>query len=247
MSRHLSVRPALPAHVVFDGALVYPAFALAVGLLLAQGLGMDRYWADGLFYLEGGRWDLRHAWLTARVLHEYGQRLSIAWGVALLGLTALSFMSARLTHWRRGLVCLCIAIIASLLLVSLSKHWISLPCPWDLARYGGDIAGSIYSLHPQQVGGCFPAGHAAGGYCLVTLYFFARAYALPRPLLWLIPGLGVGIVYGFAQQLRGAHFLSHDMVSLALCWFVGYGVFRLGFGPAKTPVDKPVARRANAA
>jgi membrane-associated PAP2 superfamily phosphatase len=226
-----------------DAMLVCPALALILGLLLAQGLGLDRGWADLLFRIEGGDWALRHAWLTSRVLHEYGQRVSIGWGVLLLAITIASFAVPRLARWRRGLGCLCAAVIASLLLVSLGKHVLALPCPWDLQRYGGRIASNaIYALHPGAVGGCFPAGHAAGGYCLIALYFFARSYDLPRAGLWLLPGLGVGLIYGLAQQLRGAHFLSHDMVSLALCWFVSYGVFRLGFGRAWLPVTSKTAR-----
>ncbi|MES1928998.1 hypothetical protein SADO_07077 [Salinisphaera dokdonensis CL-ES53] len=221
-----------------DALFVCPLLALVLGLLITQGLDLDRVWADLLFRLEGGHWQLRHAWLTSRVLHEYGQRFSIAWGVGLLALTAVSSWSQRLRPYRRGLVCLCIAIITSLLLVSLCKHVLALPCPWDLARYGGDVAGATsYSLHPGEVGGCFPAGHAAGGYCLFALFFFARQYPLGRAIWWLVPGIVVGIIYGLAQELRGAHFLSHDMVSAGLCWFVSYAVFRIGL--ARTTDDRP--------
>lgn len=231
MSKSLFYAPQAMRRITLDDSLVVcPALALLLGLLVTQGLGMDRYWADLLFRFEGGEWDLRYAWLTSRVLHEYAQRLSITWGVLLLALTAISFGWQRLKPWRRGLVCLCIAVITSLLLVSLGKHVLALPCPWDLQRYGGDVAGdAAYALHPGAVGGCFPAGHAAGGYVLISLYFFARSYRLRHARWWLVPGLVVGLVYGLAQQLRGAHFLSHDMVSLALCWFVSYGIFQFGF------------------
>ena len=205
--------------------LVYPGLAFITGLVVIRAFDIDRLWADWLYGVEGGHWALRHAWLTSQVLHDDGQRFSIAWGVALLALTAVSAWHTRLRPWRRGLVCLCAAVLASLLLVSLSKHLLALPCPWDLQRYGGDLAGSAYTLHPGDVGGCFPAGHAAGGYCLVALYFFARHYYLQRPWLWLLPAVFIGPLYGLTQQLRGAHFLSHDLVSIALCWFVSYAVF----------------------
>jgi membrane-associated PAP2 superfamily phosphatase len=32
-------------------------------------------------------------------------------------------------------------------------------------------------------------------------------------------GLVLGIMFGASQQVRGAHFLSHDVFSLAVCWF----------------------------
>jgi len=36
----------------------------------------------------------------------------------------------------------------------------------------------------------------------------------------LLFGMALGLIYGIAQQLRGAHFLSHDLSTLAVCWFV---------------------------
>ena len=45
-------------------------------------------------------------------------------------------------------------------------------------------------------------------------------------------GLGLGLLFGIGQQLRGAHFLSHDLWSLAICWTVSLVIFRL-FWPAE--------------
>ncbi len=235
-----ATRPSLGSPWSDVSLFVIPLLVLVVGLLVTRGLGGDRVWADLLYQIEGGHWTLRHAWITSRVLHEYGQRFSIAWGVGLLALTIWAAFGGVLHKYLRGLVCLCIAVLASLLLVSLSKHMIPLPCPWDLQRYGGDVAGQAYDLYPGQVSGCFPAGHAAGGYCLVALYFFARVYAFRRQVLWLLPAVIVGLTYGLTQELRGAHFLSHDIVSAALCWFVSYGVFRSGF--PLSAQDKQTAR-----
>ena len=30
----------------------------------------------------------------------------------------------------------------------------------------------------------------------------------------------LGLVFGIGQQLRGAHFVSHDVWTLGLCWFI---------------------------
>ena len=58
----------------------------------------------------------------------------------------------------------------------------------------------------------------------MALYFFFLRVA-PR---WRYAGLGIGLlagtVFGLAQQLRGAHFLSHDVASLAVCWSVACAV-----------------------
>ena len=43
----------------------------------------------------------------------------------------------------------------------------------------------------------------------------------------LAVGLLAGGVFGFSQQLRGAHFLSHDLWTLATCWAVSLGLYLL--------------------
>ncbi|MCF1430457.1 MAG: phosphatase PAP2 family protein [Shewanella sp.] len=96
-------------------------------------------------------------------------------------------------------------------------------CPWDLLRYGGSQPYvPTFQALPDNVkpGRCFPAGHAAGGYAWVALFFFAKVY---RPeLRWW--GLGaallLGMIFDVAQQLRGAHFVSHGLWSLMIAWWV---------------------------
>jgi membrane-associated PAP2 superfamily phosphatase len=61
----------------------------------------------------------------------------------------------------------------------------------------------------------------------VALYFF---FASVRPAwrrIGLAIGIGAGAILGVAQQLRGAHYLSHDLWTLAISWFVALGVHRL--------------------
>jgi membrane-associated PAP2 superfamily phosphatase len=39
--------------------------------------------------------------------------------------------------------------------------------------------------------------------------------------------LSVGLIFGISQQLRGAHFISHDLWTLAICWFFSLTIFKL--------------------
>ena len=41
----------------------------------------------------------------------------------------------------------------------------------------------------------------------------------------IVPGLVDGTGFGVAQQLRGAHFLSHDLWTAAICWFTAVAGF----------------------
>ena len=81
---------------------------------------------------------------------------------------------------------------------------------------GPAVGGYAYAWMPAA--SCFPAGHASAGYAWVALYFFFLA----RRPAWRWRGLAIGLiagaVFGIAQQLRGAHFFSHDLWTLMICW-----------------------------
>jgi len=71
---------------------------------------------------------------------------------------------------------------------------------------------------PKKRGRCFPAGHASGGYALFSL----AGLATSRRGRWI--GVSIGLVVGGAmggyQMLKGAHYLSHTVVTVFVCWIV---------------------------
>ena len=186
-------------------------------------LALDFRLADALYGLQGGEWVLKDHVLLQDWLHRGGRTLSQWMGGGVILALLASLPSTPLRPWRRPLLFLFLAVAGSTLVVSTLKHLVSMECPWDLARYGGEWP--YVGLLKWRPGGmpdtaCFPAGHASAGYAWLALYFFLAA-TLPR-LRWLglATGLGLGLVFGITQQLRGAHFLSHDLWTLMLCWTI---------------------------
>lgn len=204
------------------------AFGLGAILMLLHG---DFWVADRLYALQGGKWTLRSHFLTESLVHVGGRAASaIAW-LLVAAACVRSCFDDRLIHWRRPLAYLAVTTLAAVSVIAGMKQFSGMDCAWDLARYGGDRPFvSLFQLRPDTMpaAGCFPAGHASAGYAWLTLYFFFLA-TIPRLRwigLWL--ALGLGATFGFAQQLRGAHFLSHDLWALMICWLValaGYIAF----------------------
>ena len=158
--------------------------------------------------------------------------LSILLALVVLGLLVTScFLNGWQAH-RKSLVYLFVAVAGSSLLISFFKSLLAVSCPWEFQRYGGSlIYHSVYDqLSLRNGAGCFPAGHASAGYAWVALYFFFLARGSSN-LRWasLVFPLIAGIAFGFAQQIRGAHFISHDLWSLALCWFYSLALYLLMF------------------
>jgi len=205
----------------FRSFILFPTAAFVLGnVLLISGRG-DLLLGDVLYGWQGGTWRLQDAWLTSGLIHDQGRNVV---GVALLTLLfaiALSHLSQAVRLYRKGLYYVLVSALITVAIVNLMKEVSALDCPWDLARYGGEKAYlSLFDerLAGQSPGACFPAGHASGAYCWLGLFFLARHF-WPRWRFEVLGGvLALGVVFGIAQQLRGAHFISHDLWTLYISW-----------------------------
>jgi len=209
--------------------LVPLALCLGAGLLCFA-FDTDFRIADQLYAWQGQQWLARDLHVTNTLLHKGGRNLSwVAWLVA-LGACMTALARPRMALLRRPLCYLVVATLIAASLVAWIKNWSNIDCPWDLARYGGERPWvGLFAARPPGLGhaACFPAGHASSGYAWFSLYFYLRVVR-PR---WRAAGLalamGSGLVFGITQQVRGAHFFSHDIVTAALCWSVALGLYWL--------------------
>lgn len=183
--------------------------------------------ADIIYALEGHRWSLQSSFIAQDVIHQGGKTLSLFLGIAVLCLLSISVLRTEWRNLRRPLLYLFLATLLSTLAVSVLKHTISMECPWDLSRYGG--AANFVGLLDKRpasmaASACFPAGHASAGYAWISLYFFFAAIKPEWRWKGLAFGLAMGGIFGVGQQLRGAHFLSHDLWTVMICWTVSFAM-----------------------
>ncbi|WP_162125741.1 phosphatase PAP2 family protein [Pseudoxanthomonas wuyuanensis] len=210
--------------------LLLPMLGFALAWVVLVPMRGDQWWADRLLAWEGGQWKLGHSLLLETVIHRGGKRLSVLTWLAAVGITVWMWQRPDLRHWRRPAVALLLSVLLSTLTVSMLKSITHMDCPWDLLGYGGQRPFiDLFAARPAELpaAACFPAGHASAGYAWVALYFFAGAVRPQWRGAGLWTGLAAGLVFGLAQQLRGAHFLSHDLASLMVCWLVALAVYRL--------------------
>ncbi|MDP9894449.1 membrane-associated PAP2 superfamily phosphatase [Variovorax boronicumulans] len=160
------------------------------------------------------------------VMHEGARNLS--W-LLVIGL----FVAIR---WPLGLlrklptrdrVQLAVTVLASVLAVSAIKHFSDTSCPWDLNEFGGVahyVSHWSWGVGDGGPGGCFPAGHASAAFAYVGGYFVLRRASARAAFIWLGVAVVAGLVLGFAQQLRGAHYMSHTLWTAWVCWVVGFAI-----------------------
>ena len=196
-----------------DAGVTLVAFLLLMAWEVA---GWDR--AVAHWFGRASGFAMRDAWLASGLLHEGGRWLA---GLALALFALASLRPAPAGPSRRERLYWLGVTVAALLLVPAFKQLSHTSCPWDLAEFGGHAAYVphwVFSMRDGGPGHCFPSGHAVAAFAFLSLYFLWRPHrpVLARRLLGGVVALG--LLFGWAQLARGAHFPSHTFWSAWLCW-----------------------------
>jgi len=217
-------------------AAVWPWTLGALGLLLAwDASGLDLPLAR---WMAGGHgFALRDNWVTAVLLHDWMRRAAFVAGAWLL--VGLWWPVGVLRRLSRGTRFKWLAsLLLGVALINVLKHASLSSCPWDLAEFGGAGAYLSHWEWGRPDGGpgrCFPAGHASAGFAFVGGFFALRPVSprLARACLALVAA--GGLLLGAAQQLRGAHFMSHTLWTAWFCWVAAWALDAAGrlFAPVR--------------
>ena len=208
------------------------ALLFAVASVVSYQSGLDLWVSEHIYHWEGGNgggFPLYDNYWTSNFMHDGGRMLVRRITYIVLLLAICSHFVARLQPSRGAFWYLLLAGFSSAALVSSFKNSTTLPCPMSLQMFGGDRPWvdfwQIYSSS-LPLGRCYPAGHASGGYawlCLAFVFpFRSRAFYLA-----LLPPALLGLAFGVGQELRGAHFISHDLMTIGVCWLCGGLIYRL--------------------
>ena len=200
---------------------------LAGGAVLMSHSGAD-FAVSALAYDSAlGRFPYRDDPWFAIVLHDGAKWASaVAWIGVVAGLAAARTGRFQASHGTvRALGYLAVAGPASVLLVAAARALSAHSCPWDLAQFGGR-----YEFFPllgplaanAGPGRCAPSGHASVGFMWIAAVYarrFAGGPGAARSGLRIAAAVAAWSLLVSATQIaRGAHFVSHVLLTAALCW-----------------------------
>jgi len=170
------------------------------------------------------------------IFYDGIKRLLIVIGVLLLILTVVWWKRPFFKMYRRGML---IVLLSSLLvpfIVGSLKAFTNIPCPKNLEIFDGTYPHTcVWEKYPsdfcqKEKMKCWPAGHASGGFALLSLVFLFRSRK--NKILSASAAMVVGWSMGSYKMLIGDHFLSHTAITMVLAWFlillIAQGVDRAG-------------------
>ena len=194
---------------------------LASGVLLlwiSRYTSLDLLLSDWMYDAAQQDFPWRTSWFATVLMHVWMKYLLTGIGAAMLAVLAVAYACG----WpdaamRRRLAVVVACWVAIPLTVTLLKSSSMHHCPWDLQRYGGYAPYlRLFDRLPPGIkaGHCFPAGHASAGLWLAALAVFWLPGRPRMAALVFVIGLVPGLLLGWTQQMRGAHFLTHTLWSV---------------------------------
>lgn len=200
--------------------LFFTSIILAIILLISNLTKID-IWIQDLFFRNNNWLIDRNDLIIRRIFYQIPKFILALIGIVNIIIFATSFYKKSLYKLRSRSLIIFFAIILVPLMISSLKKVTNLYCPSQLSLYNGDKPlVRLFDKYPKDFlqdrpGRCYPAGHASGGFALLSLY-----YVMKHRYLGILIGGIMGWTMGLYQILSGSHFISDTIISMLLAWLI---------------------------
>ena len=206
-------------------SLIITPLLLVGTLILFEVMPIDLWLQNHFYNFSQQQWLVDKQNGVLRFIFYDGIKAIYILFVLLLLIALLWFKKHPTVHfYKQGLLLVLLSTICVPLVISMLKATTNMPCPKDTLPYGGNypIIG-LFHIYPASYPSlpkikCFPAGHASGGFALLSLFFLFRTRR--NKVIALISTLTLAWAIGGYKMLIGDHFLSHTLVSMLLSWWI---------------------------
>lgn len=145
---------------------------------------------------------------------------------AILILFALIFFRKKniIKEYQKGLIIVLLAAAIVPSVVGTLKAVTNTPCPNNINYFGGEYPDiKVFDSYPKDFVQkskikCWPAGHASGGFALLSLFFLFKTEKNRKKSI--VFALIVGWSMGLYKMFVGDHFLSHTIITMVLSWLL---------------------------
>ncbi|MEO1928415.1 MAG: phosphatase PAP2 family protein [Nautiliaceae bacterium] len=195
-------------------------FLIVFIILLFAYTNIDEYIQNFFYDFQHHKWILdRNLQPWKFIFYDGIKKILIFIGVLFL----FVLFTDKFKEYKKGILVVLLSGVLVPIVIGGLKKATNMPCPKNRIEYGGIYPKTkVWEHYPKNFHAkrvkCWPAGHASGGFALMSLFFLFKI----RKNRYI--GLGIGIVLGWLmgiyKMLIGDHFLSHTMLTMEMAWFI---------------------------
>ncbi|MDD5549614.1 MAG: phosphatase PAP2 family protein [Sulfurovaceae bacterium] len=205
--------------------ILITASLLFVSILFFGKSGVDLYIQDQFYNFQTHKWILDETLQPWKFIFYDGiKRALLIVGAIFIIVYIYSMLKNKLKSYQKGLL---IVVVSSILvpgIVGGLKQTTNMPCPHAEIRYNGEMPRTaVWECYTPEYANkktreCWPAGHASGGFALLSLYFLF--HSIRNKILALSGAMVIGWSMGIYKMLVGDHFFSHTVITMILAWLL---------------------------
>jgi len=210
---------------ILNRHLITSIIILICSILLFEVTNIDLWIQDYFFNSDLQKWILDRDDPVSRLIFYDGIK-KVYYLMFILFLIGL-FLSRKikwLRNYKYGLLIVCFSAVLVPSTIAGLKAITNVPCPKDIQHFGGKYPHVTFlekypaSFHQTGKIKCYPAGHASGGFSLLSLIFLFKKRKNRKIAFYTAMFLGWST--GVYKMLIGDHFLSHTLTTMLLSWVI---------------------------
>lgn len=205
--------------------ILYSMYGLTLIAFVFETTNSDLWVQNLLFNISNQTWLIDKYEEPYRIIFYLFPKYSIILlALSLIGFYVVACRRKYAQHFQKRLLVVIFSLMLVPLVIGGIKATTNGACPAQLELYGGDVPYvKAFELMPESFEStkkykCFPAGHASGGFALMSLLFLF--YRPKYQHIAIAFAVLLGWTMGIYKMVIGDHFLSHTLTTMALSWLI---------------------------
>lgn len=208
--------------------LLITLFLLLGVILLFAFTNLDIFIQEFFYNVNTHQWFLdKDEPVLKFIFYDGIKKLLILFAVAIFSVLIFFRKNEIVMEYKKGLIIVILSSIAVPLIVGELKAITNMPCPKNTQHFNGNYPDvNLFECYPQEFKEqnpncsikCWPAGHASGGFALLSLFFLFKSQRNQKRAV--IIALSVGFGMGIYKMLIGDHFFSHTIITMLIAWLI---------------------------
>lgn len=205
--------------------LLVTIILLVFSIILFQVTDLDLVIEDWFFDFRTHHWLIdRNNELLNLIFYSGIKKVLIFFALSVLIALIFFRKNVLVQRYKTGLMIVLFSAIFVPLVVGELKAVSNTPCPKNIHHYCGNYPDvKVFDTYPSDFKQkcsirCWPAGHASGGFALLSLFFlFKQSSNRKKAILF---ALVMGWSMGTYKMLIGDHFFSHTLITMLIAWSI---------------------------